>query len=139
MKPAYKPVLLILLVILGMVAVAGVSALTQPKQVIPWRTDWTAAQAEAQKTGKPLFAYFTAEWCGPCQSMKGTTWADADVETALRDFIPVKIDIDQHKDLAEAYAIDAVPTFAVLDEEGRVLKTTSGALRAADFIRWLKG
>src|SRR5688572_16494609 len=139
MRQSIRPVWGLFIILACVLGISAVSKLFASKELVPWRSDLAAAREEGRRANKPVFAYFTAEWCGPCQSMKGTTWADADVETALRDFIPVKIDIDQHKDLAEAYAIDAVPTFAVLDEEGRVLKTTSGALRAADFIRWLKG
>jgi thiol:disulfide interchange protein len=143
MKPAYKPVLFILLVILGMIAVAGVSALTRPDPIIPWRTDWPAAQAEAQKSGKPVFAYFTADWCGPCQRMKRTTWSDKGVEAALRDYVPVMVDVDRQPDLARKYVPTpqnpegGIPAFRVVDGQGQIVREAVGAMPPEEFVRWL--
>ena len=143
MKPAYKPVFFILLVMLGMIVVAGVSALTRPSPIIPWHTDWSAAQAEAQKSGKPVFAYFTADWCGPCQRMKHTTWADASVETALRDYVPVMVDVDRQPELARRYVPTpqnlngGIPAFRVLDQNGQILREAVGAMPPEEFLKWL--
>jgi thiol:disulfide interchange protein len=143
MKPAYKPVLFILLVVLGMIAVAGVSALTRPSPIIPWRSNWSEAQAEAQRTGKPVFAYFTADWCGPCQQMKRTTWSDKTVEVALRDYVPVMVDVDRQPDLARKYVptpqnLDGgIPAFRVLDQDGQITREAAGLMPPEDFLKWL--
>jgi thiol:disulfide interchange protein len=143
MKPAYKPLVFILLVIVGMIAVAGISALRKPAPIVPFHTDWSAAQAEAKRTGKPLFAYFTAEWCGPCQQMKHTTWADVTVAEALRDYVPVMVDVDSQKDLARRYVptpqnLDGgIPAFRVLDQNGNIVKEAVGAMAPDQFLAWL--
>ena len=71
--------------------------------------------------------------------LKSTTWADAEVESALRNFVPVKIDIDEHPDLARRYNPQGVPYFAVLNSAGDPNKTAVGALPPSDFLAWLKG
>ena len=143
MKFAYKPVFFILLVVLGIIAVAGISALTRPSPIIPWRSNWSDAQAEARRSGKPVFAYFTADWCGPCQRMKHTTWADAGVEAALRDYVPVMVDVDRQPDLARKYVPTprnlegGIPAFRVLDQNGQIAREAVGAMPPEDFLKWL--
>jgi protein disulfide-isomerase len=138
MKPATRPFWGLLIIFACVLGVSAASKLLKAKEIVPWRDDLSAAREEGRRENKPVLAYFTADWCGPCQSMKSTTWADADVEQALREFVPVRIDIDRDRNLAHAYAVEAVPMYVVLDAEGRVLKSTSGALRADEFIEWLQ-
>ena len=97
MKRPTGPMWGVLLILVAMIAVSGVSRLFAAKEIIPWRTDWSAAREEARRSNKPVFAYFTASWCAPCQDLKHTTWADAKVDAALRKFVPIKIDIDEHQ------------------------------------------
>lgn len=138
MNKATRPFWGLLIILAVVIAISAAPKLFGGKDIVPWRDDLAAAREEGRRDNKPVLAYFTAEWCGPCQSMKRTTWADADVEESLRSFVPVRIDIDQQRNLAHAYAVDAVPMFVVIDGEGRVLKATSGALRADQFIEWLE-
>jgi thioredoxin-like negative regulator of GroEL len=138
MNQAMKPVWLIFAVL---VAVAGVSLLvraSRPDEIVPWRAGYSAALEEARASNKPPLVYFTASWCGPCQSLKHTTWADKAVEAALRDYVPVKVDIDEHPDLAQSFKIDGVPTFVVLDRDGHSIKRVVGALPPREFLEWLK-
>src|SRR3954469_22842085 len=106
MSNAFKPVWGLLLILAGVVAVVSVAKLRQPKEAVPWRTDFDAARREAAQTGKPLFVYFTASWCGPCQRMRSTTWADPQVDAALRAYVPVKVDVDSAgRDLKRRYLL----------------------------------
>jgi thiol:disulfide interchange protein len=139
MRKAHKPFWFILAVLCGLILIIGISRTNSAPEIIPWRTDFAAARREAASTGKPLFAYFTASWCGPCQRLKHTTWADADVEQSLQGYVPVEIDIDAHRDLAARYSPDSIPTFVVLDRNGAVIKSESGALPPDEFLAWLNG
>ena len=138
MSQSLRPVRTLFIALCAVVAVAIVVKALQPKEIVPWRTDFAAATEEARRARKPVFAYFTAVWCGPCQTMAHTTWADKDVDAALRDYVPVKIDIDQHPDLADKYSVRAVPTFAVLADDGHALRQTDGAMPPADMLAWLR-
>jgi thiol:disulfide interchange protein len=143
MNSAFKPVWGILIILLGVIAVIGVSSWSKPKEVIRWRTDWDAARAEAQTSGKPVFAYFSAEWCGPCQGLKHTTWADPKVEAALRDYVPVKVDVDRRPDLARRYVVTpanlegGIPAFRVLDGKGEIVREAVGAMAPEEFVKWI--
>jgi len=138
MKPAHRPLAFIAVVFLAMAAIVTVSRLRAGNDIIPWRTNFSAAQSESRASGKPVFAYFTADWCGPCQSLKHTTWSDKQVAKTLEQFVPVKIDIDANQDLAQRYSITAVPTFAILSADGSVVSQSEGALGPDDLIRWIR-
>src|SRR4051794_3341688 len=103
-KKALQPIAVIGIAI---VVMAGISLYMQPRgnDIIPWRFDYAAAKAEAAQANKPMFIYFTADYCQPCQYMKHTTWASEDVKTVLGAYVPVKVDIEKNKDLALSYGI----------------------------------
>ena len=138
MNQPLKPVWGLFFILLGVTAVSLLMKATRANEIIPWRASYGTAVEEGRGAGKPVFVYFTASWCGPCQSMKHTTWADKNVEAALRSYVPAKVDIDEHPDLAEKYRIGAVPTFIVLAADGHPLRRTDGALPPDDFLQWLK-
>ena len=139
MKPSYRPFIVVFVVFATVMTVVAVSRWMAPKEIVPWRDDFAAARSEAASSGKPVFAYFTATWCGPCHTMKSTTWADAEVEAALQAYVPVRIDVDQNTPVAMEYDAQAIPKFAVLDGDGKVVKSMEGYLDPEQFLAWLKG
>src|SRR3954470_17725376 len=79
-----------------------------------------ASSGDAQGRG-PIILDFHAEWCGPCQQMRPA------LERLVQKGYPVKsIDIDQDADLAARYHVSSVPTFVVVDPQGRALARTQG-------------
>jgi thiol:disulfide interchange protein len=133
----YKPLWGLFLIILVVSVITALGKLREPKDKIAWRTDFASAQDESRQSKKPALLYFTATWCGPCQRMASETFAKAEVETALQQFVPIKIDIDKDRSTTERYQIDGVPTFALIDDDGRVVKQITGGMDATDFLAWL--
>jgi thiol:disulfide interchange protein len=136
---AFKPLWGLFAILLGVSAITVISKMTRAKEIVPWRTDLSAAREEAKRDAKPLLLYFTASWCGPCQEMKSQTWSDVSVEAKLRNYVPMKIDIDADQPTALQYQINGIPAFVLLDRDGNVAKETSGFMYPDQFLAWLEG
>ena len=90
---------------------------------LKWYTDFTKANAESTKTGKPIFGFFTgSDWCGWCRKLKAAVfvkddfkqWADSAVILLELDFprrkkLPAKI-AQQNRQLAQLFKVRGYPT-----------------------------
>jgi thiol:disulfide interchange protein len=127
----------VLAVAAALAILVSTSWLRRAHEVIPWQTDFQAARLESQKTGKPILLDFSADWCGPCQEMRRTTWSDNHVADALRNFIPVQVNVDNNSQLASQFEVRGIPHLVVVNPGGGIVKMTEGALRPEDFLEWL--
>ena len=66
--------------------------------------------------------YFSATWCGPCQTFKPVM-----NEIASEGYSVQFIDIDQSSALAESYNVRAVPT-VVIEENGSEVDRFIGSI-----------
>ena len=145
MKDAYKPVWVILFVVAGMVAVAGISRMNRGgvagdgQGKIPWQADLAAARERSAKENKPVLAYFTASWCGPCQRMKQGTWNDSGVADAVNGrYLPVMIDIDQQSAVAREFGVQAIPRVEVIQPNGDRRTLAEGYAEPDQMVALLK-
>ena len=106
--------------------------------------DYQAAVAKAKAEGKVLLVDFETTWCGPCKSMDALVYTAKDVvdAAAARGIVAVKVDGDDHRDLKDAFAVQAFPTMLLLDfsSDAKVeLDRHVGYLSVKDMTAFLSG
>ncbi len=111
---------------------------------VEW-TDFGAGIDAARSAGKPILLSFDADWCGYCRKMDRETWKHPSVIERTADFVTVRVDIDDRREIngfvgaqvAGRYRVSGTPTTMVLDGEGQVVAQISGFLSPRQLLPWL--
>lgn len=91
-----------------------------PKPSIPWGSDLQAALHDAAVSGKPVLAHFYSNNCVPCKMLDAKAFQDPGLCRAMADgIVPVKINVDNHRDLADRYQVNRWPTDVYLFPNGQ--------------------
>ena len=110
-----------------------------PKEVIPSNL---IREAIAQK--KMIFAVISAEWCGPCKSLKRDCQLDEKLKVQnpqqgpLKDFIVYIVDGDKERWIVDRLQVQGYPTYFLIDSNGKILKRQTGYRNINDIINFLR-
>lgn len=94
-------------------------------QEIGWRTDLNGAMQEAATSHRPLLLHFYSNNCVPCKMLDAKAFKDPALCVAMdQKLIPVKINVDNHRQLADRYQVTRWPTDVFLFPNGDELYRT---------------
>lgn len=98
---------------------------------IYWANSPQMAQSQARESGLPILAFFTSENCGFCRKMEHEVWSNRRIIAQVEsEFIPLKIQAEQHRQFVATVGIQAFPTTVLFTPEGKVIGGAPGFLSA---------
>lgn len=107
---------------------------------IAWRKDDVdAAFVIARAENKPLFLYWGAIWCPPCNQVKATIFNRQDFIERSRHFVPVYIDGDSPRaqQLGARFHVSGYPTMILFQPDGREIVRLPGEADPEQYMRML--
>ena len=116
-----------LLLVVGSLLLPSVAA----AQEIQWRTDYKKAREEANQKGVPLVIDFGTENCVYCRQLDARTFRDEAVISLMNEHcVPLKVDANKQRPLADALRIQQYPTLVFAGPDGRIFGFQEGFIEA---------
>lgn len=99
-----------------------------------------AVFAKAKADNKPVFLYWGAVWCPPCNQIKATVFNRPDFVERSKGFIPVYLDGDTPgaQKLGTQFKVRGYPTTILFKPDGTELTRLPGEVDAVQYMNVLK-
>ena len=101
--------------------------------------DYEEGMALANAENKNVMLYFHTDWCSWCRRMDADTFSNGDVIDKSQDFIPIRIDGDDRRDLVDKYKVDGYPTVIFLNSTGSTTNKVVGYQNSNQFLASMGG
>ncbi len=93
---------------------------------IAWVEDHDKGLEKAKKEGKPALLLLYAAWCSWSKKTLNETMEDPRIKMLKDQFVWVKVNSDEHKDIYEFYDQKGFPLVVLLNPNGDVIKKIDG-------------
>lgn len=116
--------------------VAQTATAEPAKQEIAWfEGSVDEAFTLAKQERKPIYLYWGAVWCPPCQEIKHTVFESADFLALSELFIPVYLDGDTERAQAagERFGVQGYPTMIVFSPAGEEITRIPGGIDISQY------
>jgi thiol-disulfide isomerase/thioredoxin len=111
---------------------------------IAWRqaasdAEIDAAFAAAKNENKPVFVYWGAKWCPPCNQVKVTLFNRQDFIERSRGFVPVYVDGDSPgaQKIGARFHVSGYPTMVLFNPQGREVTRLPGEVEPVRYTEVL--
>ncbi len=111
---------------------------------IAWRhassdADVDAAFAQARAADRPVFVYWGAKWCPPCNQVKATLFNRQEFIERSRAFVPVYVDGDSPgaQRLGARFHVSGYPTMVLFSPQGTELTRLPGEVEPTRYTEVL--
>ncbi len=107
---------------------------------IDWKSDFSTAFALARAQQRPLFLYWGAAWCPPCNRVKAIILSRPDFIELAASMVSLHIDGDYvgAQQLAERFHVRSYPTLIVYRSDGTEVTRLPCELDGDTFVRMLR-
>jgi thioredoxin len=92
--------------------------------------------AEINGAHGPVLLDFFADWCGPCR-IQGQILHDIEGTAAKAQTLIIKINVDEHPQLAEDLQVSSLPTLMMI-KDGEIVKRQSGVANKNRLLAWMQ-
>ncbi len=126
---------------------AACSKAPEPPASVPSEVSWVKPEgthidaifAQAQAANKPVFLYWGAVWCPPCNQIKATVFNRQDFIERSRLFVPVYLDGDTPgaQKLGARFKVRGYPTMILFKPDGTELTRLPGEVEADKYVEVL--
>lgn len=126
------------LLLLGVVAAVYFSKPGSAPNFDGWETSYDQAMTKAAARNENVLIAFYMNGCGYCDAMDRVVLNQPAVRSSLERFVPVRINMEQARQVANRYGVMGAPTFAVVTPSGAILDMAVGYQPEDEFIGFLE-
>lgn len=99
-----------------------------------WLSNLDKAKSLAKELDKLIVVDFMADWCGPCRIMDQMLWESAEMAALSRDFVGLKINIDNDRAVAGAFGVTGIPKVVIATANGEIIWQMVGFRTATPYL-----
>ncbi len=129
-------------IVLSVLTIAlGNSFAALPAAGISWHKGTVeSAYEQAKKSNMPLFLYWGAVWCPPCNQIKKTIFSTKEFQQTIKKFVAVYLDGDEDRAQiwSEKLGAKGYPTMLILKSTGEELMRMPTGLSLGRYISLMK-
>lgn len=105
---------------------------------INWMYDIPSAIDYAKQTGKQIMIFVNSSQVKWSKELESKTLADVNVQSALSNFVLVKVEKDDRTLISYGFYPKSVPSVYFMTSKMRTLVISKGFFKATDFLKYIK-